>query len=168
MGTVSHRIWSDIVVALRSRHPELARPWLAALEPVDMQHGVLRVRTSTPAHHRYLSQQCQAAFNQAAQAVIGRLVTLDFIPPAHIETATQPLSFEQEPAELNLNSDYIFDNFVTGPGNRLAHAACVAAADAPGNVYNPLFIHGSVGLGKSHLLQAVCHQVQGNGAAKVL
>ncbi|MEP0843642.1 MAG: chromosomal replication initiator protein DnaA, partial [Phycisphaerae bacterium] len=71
--------------------------------------------------------------------------------------------------ELRLNDDYRFENFVTGPCNRLAHAACVAAAESPGRVYNPLFIHGSVGLGKSHLLQAVCHQIQrDNPSAKVL
>lgn len=170
MGTVSNRIWSDILVALRDQNPELARPWLSELEPIDMQHGVIRVRTSTPAHHHYLSQQCQTAFNRAAQSITGRLVTLDFLPPIHNDETRPPLSFEDEETTLSLNPDYTFDNFVTGPGNRLAHAACVAVADSPGNVYNPVFIHGSVGLGKSHLLQAVCHHVLDNSdqAARVL
>jgi len=170
MGTVSHRVWSDILAALRRRNPELARPWLAALEPVDLRHGVLQVRVSTPAHHHYLCQQCQTAFNQAAQAVTRRLITLDFLPPALPYETSQPLSFEEDNSQLLLNSDYIFDHFVTGPGNRLAHAACVAVASSPGTVYNPLFVHGSVGLGKSHLLQAVCHVLKAktSGGAKVL
>jgi len=170
MGTVSNRIWSDILVALREQSPELARPWLTELEPIDMQHGVMRIRTSTPAHHHYLSRQCQTAFNQAAQSITGRLVTLEFLPPLHNDETRLSLSFEDEGAALSLNADYTFDNFVIGPGNRLAHAACIAVADSPGNVYNPVFIHGSVGLGKSHLLQAVCHHVlnQLDQAAKVL
>ncbi len=61
--------------------------------------------------------------------------------------------------QLRLNPYYTFDNFVVAPSNRLAHAACVAVCDAPGMAYNPLFLHGTVGLGKSHLLQATCHKM---------
>ncbi|MFQ6090325.1 MAG: DnaA ATPase domain-containing protein, partial [Candidatus Bipolaricaulia bacterium] len=63
---------------------------------------------------------------------------------------------------LALRRDYTFTYFIRGAGNRLACAAAQAVAQAPGQVYNPLFIYGGVGLGKTHLLQAVCNYVLKN------
>ena len=69
---------------------------------------------------------------------------------------------------LVINPDYSFDNFIVGSGNRLANAAAVAVAGRPGKAYNPFFVHGGVGLGKTHLLQAICVQIKTQNPNAVL
>jgi chromosomal replication initiator protein len=76
--------------------------------------------------------------------------------PANTRTSSLP---DRRVQSTQLNPNYTFDKFVVGPCNRLAHASALAAGENPGSAYNPLFIHGNVGLGKTHLLQAICHTV---------
>lgn len=75
------------------------------------------------------------------------------VVPTTVETKETPR------CELGLNRNFTFDRFIVGSCNRFAHAAALAVAENPGKAYNPVFIHGSVGLGKTHLLQAICHTV---------
>jgi chromosomal replication initiator protein len=167
MSELSDVVWADILGYVRTRHPVVARGWFGQLQPGSLAGGHLTVFAANEAQLSYLQSHCVPAFVEGAQAATGYLVSVEFArcesPPSRRTAFPEPTPaaplFEHETSTLRLNPDYLFENFVVGPCNRLAQASCCAVSDSPGMVYNPLFIHGSAGLGKTHLLQAICHQV---------
>ena len=163
LTTVDARIWQQIIQHVIAQGGNVIRPWFTSLEPVSLEHGLLEIQSPGPTEQRYLQQHATRLFTEAAQLATGRLVGVCFLAASAAAAEPAPLAGQPalpvEPDAPPINEDYTFDTFVTGPCNRLAHAACMAVSDTPGQTYNPLFIHGSVGLGKTHLLQAVCHGV---------
>ncbi len=160
MGPGVSTIWRDIIDDVRRRSPDLVRAWFEDLSPARFDRGVLEVGARNDAQARYLEAHCRAAFVASAQAITGRLVSVQFVlnesePVDGAFIADRDESPNNRSAKLN--SEFTFDNFVIGPCNQLAHAAAIAAADDPGRQYNPLFLHGPGGTGKTHLLQAICH-----------
>ena len=159
-------VWQRILTNVRLQHPSLNRVWFDQMTPRQLTNGVIQVTVATPAQLNFCQSQCQQPFTVAAQAgdrpAASRSAFIASTCPA-AGCSMKGISL------LPLNPDYVFENFVTGPCNRLPHAASVAVAEQPGKAYNPLFIHGGVGLGKTHLLQAVCQKVlERNGDARIL
>jgi chromosomal replication initiator protein len=156
-------LWEEIRAELRNEVPDFKwNLWLAPLEAAGLAGGVLYVRAPehirTSVAERYLPLVRRAAAACSRQSLGVEIVGPDW-QPQHGGTGAAPTGVEP----TGLNPKYTFEQFVIGEGNRFAHAAALAAAELPGQAYNPLFLHGPPGLGKTHLLHAIGCYVQRYG-----
>ena len=170
-------LWKAVLNELKKKIPQrLYDLWFTNSEIVSFSENLLSIQVQNEVimqkiRQKYLDELKNAVFKlSGSQPEIEFIVQkrqeqqaiFDFEAPENIYQ--EKISQESEPVvvptpPLNLNDLYRFSNFVVGPSNQLAHAACLAVAKNPGKAYNPLFLYGAVGLGKTHLLQAVCHEL---------
>lgn len=167
--------WDQFRQNLRGRvTPVTWRAWLESLVAEPGDNGVVRMVAPSEFHLRWINEKYRGLIEETALAVFGPLTVVE-LDAADEQTFDGPiLDDEPEPEpvmvaappvpaeEGRLVPKYSFENFVVGPGNRFAHAAAMAIAEQPGGHYNPLFVFGGAGLGKTHLLQAIaqhCHDL---------
>ncbi len=152
-------IWQE---ALRRIESRLSKPtyelYLKNMLPVAV-HGDTLV-FAVPSRHakEWIESRHAGLIHSALQEVLSRAVSIQ-LTVVEESAAPAQTAATRAPDGLPLAPKYTFDTFVIGSGNRFAHAAAMAVAEAPARAYNPLFIYGGVGLGKTHLLQAIGHHV---------
>lgn len=154
----------EVLDYLRATSPEIVRSWFRHLRLASIAGGLVEVSAPSAAQVRYLDAHCLPAFTEAAQSVTGRLVSVTFKTSEANDTdhTDEAASDAISPGfRVPLDPAFTLDRFMADPGNQLAYSAALAVAERPGEAYNPLFVYGAAGLGKTHLLQGVVHAAAG-------
>lgn len=158
----SHRdslseLWLAVVSQLKSSLPESTyRMWLAPLEPTG-QRGETLFLQAPESVRTWAEKRYGNMILHAVSRVESTITAVSFA-----DLPGQDVDYEHPFAGYASNPNHQFDRFVIGPGNHLAHAAALAVAEAPSEAYNPLFLHGAPGLGKTHLLGSIANYLQRN------
>jgi chromosomal replication initiator protein len=176
LAATSPNPWERILAALEKKvNRHSYDTWLKPLRYSEIRGATLFVRVPAPEFRemgeRYADLIREAIENLELEVKDVEFITADspaaatairhnggFTPPA-AGPAPQQSRFDFDSA-AQLNQRYTFDHFVTGAGSQFAHAAALAVAERPSKAYNPLFLYGGVGMGKTHLMQAIGHQVK--------
>ncbi|OGO04169.1 MAG: chromosomal replication initiation protein DnaA [Chloroflexi bacterium RBG_13_56_8] len=170
----AHQLWQAILGQLQLQLP---RPtydtWLRETQGVSYEDGVLVVGVHSAYAKDWLENRLYSIIQRTATQTVNRTTAIRFIvrrnglaDQGEVELLDAPELPEQAGSDAleednfsRVNPRYTFETFIVGQSNRLAHAGCLAVAENPGSAYNPLFVYGGVGLGKTHLLHAVGNRV---------
>ncbi len=174
MELTASELWSRILQMVQTGLPKQAfRTWFAGTKPVALSDHELLVEAPSEFHAEWLEDRYGTLLEEAANRVVGRHLSISFLPgespflppvptveltgsPESLQTPSDPrLSPSAAATNPGLNRRYTFDRFVVGGDNQLAAAAATAVAKKPARLYNPLFLYGGVGLGKTHLMHAI-------------
>lgn len=171
--------WNDILLHLKEEHEILDisfTTWLLPLEISSLDGDVLKIMAPDANFLSYIRKKYGFLLKISIEEVTGLQCEVEFIVEEDAKKKAEKkliknVSDVSQTAlqNANLNPRYTFDTFVVGANNNLAHAASLAVSESPGEIYNPLFIYGGVGLGKTHLMHSIAHFIlKNNPAAKIL
>lgn len=174
-------LWAQVTEKLRQ---ELQTPvfdtWIKEVEPQSFDNGVLVLLVPSEFARRWLANRYGLLIKNSLQALTGTDIEVRLTAPMDFsESPSSTPTNDRQPStssiretsikessrmalndyEARLNPKYVFEAFVIGNSNRFAHAACLAVSEMPSRAYNPLFIYGGVGLGKTHLMHAIGHRI---------
>jgi chromosomal replication initiator protein len=177
----AEQAWQSVLGQLQMEMPRASfDTWVRDTRPVSYQDGTLTIGVRNAYARDWLESRLASTVSRLLVGIMNASVAVNFIvnsndaeitldeaPHAQPElvaayerSGASGVTDDQPVRPSNMNPRYLFDTFVVGSGNRLAHAACLAVAEKPARAYNPLFLYGGVGLGKTHLLHAIgnaCH-----------
>jgi chromosomal replication initiator protein len=168
------KLWSQVLERLQL---QLSRPtfetWIKTASPEQLENNCLVICTPNPFARNWLQKYYVKTIADVVQDILGHPVDIHIkvaLENDNSSTADAGISWSlpieahilentpnHRPRPTELNSKYVFSRFVVGANNRMAHAASLAVAESPGREFNPLFLCGGVGLGKTHLMQAIGH-----------
>lgn len=161
MNTQVSDIWQKTLMLLREELTEISfNTWIKTIEPLSISSSTIDLAVPAEFNKGILESRYSELIRNALSQVVNRHYTINFVVfNQEMDKAAKQKVEKLTEDQVNsiLNSKYTFDTFVIGNSNRFAHAASLAVAESPAKAYNPLFIYGGVGLGKTHLMHAVGH-----------
>jgi len=168
------RFWNRVLERLQL---QLSRPtfetWIKSTTAQELENNCLVIRTPNPFARNWLQKYYITTITEVVEEILGQAVEIQLTATTEddidsngdpdiawslpVVTSASDSIANNQPRPTELNSKYVFSSFVVGSNNRMAHAASLAVAESPGKEFNPLFLCGGVGLGKTHLMQAIAH-----------
>lgn len=158
-------VWEELLSKLEKKlKPQNFKTWFKPTQLYSVTSEKLTIMVPNDFFKKWLDRYYMGMIRREIAKISGHEMEVDFIlPPKHKSIKKRKnVGFKKKRSVSRLNPRFHFNSFVVGNNNRLAHAAALAVAQSPARAYNPLFIYGEVGLGKTHLLQAIGHYITEN------